>query len=116
MSDEFLVGDVNIKPELDKLFAEEMKADCAQAIDNQKEIANFNANNRPNFIDGFGEVVLSVDEAMYFLCRHLYGEQCWEDREFQDWVYKNFEEYRVKGKSAGLHVPVNGLRTNLSVA
>ena len=117
MSDnEFLVNGVNIKPELDKLYAEEMKAECAQAIESQREIANFNDKNRPKFMDGFGEVYLSVDRAMYMLSRKLFGDDCWEDPDFQDWVHKNFEDYRVKGESAGLHVPINGLKTNLNVA
>ena len=112
MENEFLVGDVNIKPELDKLFAEEMKRDCKQAIEDQKEIANFQERNRPKFMDGFGEVFLSVDHVMYMLCRKLYGDDCWEDRDFQDWVHKNFKEYRGNAVSKGLHVPINGLKAS----
>jgi hypothetical protein len=113
---DFVVNGTNIKPELDKLFAEEMKKDCAKAIVDQKHIAEFNDKNRPKFVEGFGEIYLSVDQAMYMLCRTLYGEDCWEDVGFQDWVWKNFEEYRVKNESRGLHVPINGLKTNLNVA
>jgi len=115
MSD-FVVNGVDIKPELDKLYAEEMKVDCANAIESQKDIAKFNDQNRPKFMDGFGEVVLSVSEDLYHAARLVYGDQIWEDRDFQDWVHKNYPEHRVKSESRGLHVPINGLRTNLSVA
>jgi len=107
---DFVVDGVNIKPELDKLFAEEMKEKSAFGADAQKDIANHYENNRPKFMDGFGEIYLSVSQELYHSARLVFGDQIWEDVEFQDWVWKNYPEHRVKNESRGLHVPVSGFK------
>lgn len=74
----------------------------------QNIIAQFNDINRPRMIDGIGEVVLSVDEDLFYAARMVFGEDCWSDKDFRRWVAKNFPETRVKNRSSKIGVGYTG--------
>jgi len=79
-----------------------------QGHKNQQDIAQFNQDNAPRMIDGIGEVVLSVDEDLFYAARLVFGEDCWSDKDFRRWVWKNYPEARVKNRSGKTRVGYTG--------
>ena len=108
-----VVGGVDITEDLKGSLVADAQLEAFNGLKAQKEVASFNDKNRPKWIDGFGQIYLSVSEELYHTCRTMFGPDIWSDPDFQDWVHKEYPEFRVKSESKGLHVPVNGLRDGL---
>jgi hypothetical protein len=108
--DRIVIGGMDITDALKKEIRDEAQIDAAEGLKHQQAIAKFHSENRPRFIDGMGETILSVDVAMFHLCRNKFGEDCWSDPGFQDWVLKHFPEYRVKGKGKDCSLQVDGFK------
>lgn len=108
--DKIVVGGVDISATLKADLVSDLQLEAFNGLKDQKEVANFNTQNRPKWIDGFGEVFLSVDEKLYHACRVMFGMDCWSDPDFQDWIHREYPECRVKSESKGIHVPINGLK------
>jgi hypothetical protein len=100
------------------LVKAELNADLSDNIIsgnlNQKDIAKFNYDNPHAMIDGLGEVKLSVDADLYHAVRIDMKEQmkspeyeCWDDKEFCEYVWKNFPEFR--GVNSNKIVSAKGL-------
>lgn len=101
MDQRIMVGGEDITDEVEAEFSDELSNNIIRGNLSQNDIAKFNYNNPHAMIDGLGEVRLSIDEDIFHAMRVDMKKQmkdpdyeCWQDKEFCDYVWKNHPEYR----------------------
>lgn len=115
-----LVAPFLTKPEINELCSgrrwEEYKerrmrmyrAQLKCALWRQSQYARQTAGLETRYVDGLGAHKMKVDDFLHALMRRRYGENCWQDPDFQKDCYKKTPEIRVP--TPARRVLINGFR------
>lgn len=116
--DRLIVEGYDVTDEIMRQLKEERMIGAQAGLKNQIAIAKYNQDNPPKMSDALGEVRLSVDEDLFHevrISRKIEtGDpdyECWDDKNFRDWIWKKFPALRVKNRPINNAFRVQGLKT-----
>jgi hypothetical protein len=94
--------DLSVFPEkvrkgMAEVFTREAHVKHLAALARQNQIARFFHENQPKAKEGIGGVTMAVDSYWRnWWSWHLGTAECWDSKEFTDWLKKRDERFRVK--------------------
>ena len=80
-----------------------------RALWEQKQIARENAQRETRFVNGLGQHKMCIHPFLKELMRRRYGDQCWQDPDFEKDTWRKSPELRVPAPKSR-HLVVNGFK------
>lgn len=89
---------LEVRERLRSQLADEESAKLALALTRQKKISElYNSNVGPGTTkDGFGPLSMVVDPFLVSYFRRRFGDRCFSDPEFEEWLKKEDPTFRVR--------------------